>query len=268
MKRKIRKAGFLSPDNIMATFVLAGLPLPKYFNFVWSLKDDKQITMAAIKSKHLMEEKRSKPAPKKTPEEEGDEVTAMIVTSRRPVQENNSKMVSQSPKPFFMHKRYVICFAFGEKCHKQANCPRFEAERGERSNQEKNRRQEANQAQTVRVDNREKEDRILHVANVLKTSPRRPYFLLDSGASGHMSSDLGLFRNFRRIQDEASVADGIKVKVEVVGDVTLEMSKSCGGYIVTLTNVLYVPSLEDNLISLRTLEEKGTSFREGMAGLT
>jgi len=113
------------------------------------------------------------------------------------------------------------------------------------------------------VDNRE-EYRILHVARVLKTSSRRPYFLLDSGASDHMSSDLRLFRNFRRIQDEASVADGMKVKVEGVGDVTLEMSESCGGYVITLTNVLYVPSLEDNLISLGTLEEKGMSFRGGM----
>jgi len=138
MERKIRKAGFLLPDNIIATFVLAGLPLPKHDNFVRSLEDDGQITMAAVKSKLLMEEKRSKPASKKMPYEEGDEVSAMKVTSRRPVQGNNGKMASQSQKPFFKHKRYVICFACGEKGHIQANCPRFEAEReGERRNQEK-----------------------------------------------------------------------------------------------------------------------------------
>jgi len=74
-----------------------------------------------------------------------------------------------------------MCFACGEKGHIQANCPRLEAEReGERRNQEKIWRQEAKQAQAVRVDNREREYRILHVARVLKTSSRRPYFLLDS----------------------------------------------------------------------------------------
>jgi hypothetical protein len=50
------------------------------------------------------------------------------------------------------------------------------------------------------------------------------------------------------------VADGCEVKVEVIGTLPLFLH---GGFILNLNNVLYIPSLRRNLISIASLEDDG-----------
>ena len=50
---------------------------------------------------------------------------------------------------------------------------------------------------------------------------------------------------------------GSSVKIEGIGKITIPMSEENGGKDITLSEVLYVPELEDNLISEGQLEEKG-----------
>jgi hypothetical protein len=50
------------------------------------------------------------------------------------------------------------------------------------------------------------------------------------------------------------VANGIKAEVEVIGELPLELNN---GFVLKLTDVLYVPSLRRNLISVSRLDDDG-----------
>ncbi|XP_015167311.1 uncharacterized protein [Solanum tuberosum] len=73
-------------------------------------------------------------------------------------------------------------------------------------------------------------------------------WILDSGASNHMTFNMSLLHNITLLPYPLLVAlpNGYKVKVTQVGSVTL-------GPMINLDKVLYVPSFKYNLISIHTL---------------
>ena len=72
---------------------------------------------------------------------------------------------------------------------------------------------------------------------------------LDSGASYHMTHNLGCLHNIHKHQEIISFADGGTVKSKYIGTFT--------GYInenkITLKNVLYIPSFKRSLMSIYQL---------------
>jgi transposase InsO family protein len=90
-------------------------------------------------------------------------------------------------------------------------------------------------------------------------------WLVDSGASHHMCSNLGSFSHLGEVGDVKGIrtGSGELLAVKGVGVVPL---KGKDGYMVTLTGVLYVPGLTANLMSCSTLDAKGikTSFGGGV----
>jgi hypothetical protein len=79
---------------------------------------------------------------------------------------------------------------------------------------------------------------------------------IDSGATVHVTNSLHGFLGMRTTRGERNlkVADGRKVKVEAIGTLPLVLH---GGFTLILNNVLYVPSLQRNLISVSLLEDDG-----------
>jgi hypothetical protein len=80
---------------------------------------------------------------------------------------------------------------------------------------------------------------------------------IDSGATIHVINSLqGL--SMRRTQPRGEriirVANGEEVKVEAIGELPLEIS---GDFTVYLHDVLYVPSMRKNLISVSCLDHDG-----------
>jgi len=86
-------------------------------------------------------------------------------------------------------------------------------------------------------------------------------WILDSGASHHMSSHRILFRNYRECETHVHIANGSKMIATSIGDIWL-MAKAARGEWndVQLQNVLYVPELgPQNLVSVRSIQQAGAS---------
>jgi hypothetical protein len=80
---------------------------------------------------------------------------------------------------------------------------------------------------------------------------------IDLGATIHVANLLQGFRSTRttqRSERQIKVANGAQANVEAVGDVHLELDT---GFIMILRDVLYVPSLQRNLISVSHLDNDG-----------
>jgi hypothetical protein len=73
---------------------------------------------------------------------------------------------------------------------------------------------------------------------------------IDSGATIHVANSLQVFytrRTLRRGERSIRVANDVDAEVEAIGELPLELNNS---FILRLHNILYVPSLSRNLISI------------------
>lgn len=81
----------------------------------------------------------------------------------------------------------------------------------------------------------------------------------DSGASCHMRHQIGKFENVSNTEGkEIFLADRGLVMAEGVGTVKLQFLREDGRSMnVTISDVLFVPEIDENLISISKLTEKG-----------
>src|SRR3954469_21268919 len=78
---------------------------------------------------------------------------------------------------------------------------------------------------------------------------------IDSGGTVHVANSLHGFHSTRTIQRSErriEVANGVQADIEAVGDISFELAS---GFKLVLTDVLYVPSLHGNLISVSRLDK-------------
>jgi hypothetical protein len=61
-------------------------------------------------------------------------------------------------------------------------------------------------------------------------------------------------RTLQRGERTIRIANGVEAEVEAIGDLSLELDD---GFVLKLSDVLYVPSLRRNLISLSRLDDDG-----------
>ena len=84
-------------------------------------------------------------------------------------------------------------------------------------------------------------------------SIKKSTWWIDLGATVHVANSLQGFRSTRttqRSERHVKVANGVRADVEAVGDLSLELAD---GFTLLLRDVLYVPSLQRNLISVSCL---------------
>lgn len=90
---------------------------------------------------------------------------------------------------------------------------------------------------------------------------------LDSGATSHMTHDKSLFTRVNDVNDiEVKMADGNFVKVKGKGTVRVETTnKNCFFKYINISNVLLVPKITENLLSISAFERKGfqVTFKDG-----
>jgi hypothetical protein len=80
---------------------------------------------------------------------------------------------------------------------------------------------------------------------------------IDSGATIYVANSLQGFRSMRTMQRRErciKVTNGVQADVEAVGDLSLELAD---GFVLLLRDVLYVPTLQRNLISVSCLDNDG-----------
>ena len=88
-------------------------------------------------------------------------------------------------------------------------------------------------------------------------------WVVDSGATTHMTWDKGVFVTFAALQDMPSVSlgDGRTVKAEGKGSVRLRVSNNNDAEcVIRLSSVLLVPDLSCNLFSVRDITDKGNKM--------
>lgn len=91
----------------------------------------------------------------------------------------------------------------------------------------------------------------------------------DSGATEHMSFCKSLFKNFVQYSEDkysVRIGDGTRIDVRGYGDIDVKVNYSNGtSKTYTVTNVLYVPKLRKNLLSIMKTTERGikVTFTEG-----
>ena len=79
---------------------------------------------------------------------------------------------------------------------------------------------------------------------------------IDSGATVHVANSLQRFHMKRTLpkgERSIRVANGLEVGVDAIGDIALELDD---GFILFLRNVLFVPSMRRNLISILCLDDE------------
>jgi hypothetical protein len=80
---------------------------------------------------------------------------------------------------------------------------------------------------------------------------------IDLSATIHVANSLQGFHTRRTLQRgeiHNKVANGVKAEVETIGELPLELND---GFVLKLTDVLYVPSLRRNLIGVSRLDDDG-----------
>ncbi|PHT34013.1 hypothetical protein CQW23_25813 [Capsicum baccatum] len=79
---------------------------------------------------------------------------------------------------------------------------------------------------------------------------------MDSGATRHVCANKELFSAFTpaQVEEKIYMENSVTIKVEGTGKVCLKMTS---GKVLTLNNVLYVPELRKNLISVSLLDKNG-----------
>ena len=78
-------------------------------------------------------------------------------------------------------------------------------------------------------------------------------WVLDSGATRHMTPDESIFVTIRWINTSVTVVSGEMLKAQAIGEVRFDL----GGQIINMKNVLLVPGLDANLLSISALNRRG-----------
>ena len=182
-----------------------------------------------------------------------------------------------NPKPPRQYRNQGECFNCGKKGHikkwcfakgggKEGQAPWLQEKRQVPWQQERVKQNQGNRV----IKSNDKAFTLaakVHQAGKVKDEDLKYTWILDSGASAHMSGELELFETLdeRDSTGKIEVANGDKLNIEGIGKVAVYF----GGSKVTITDVLFVPGLQVNLLSVSTLAKKGveTLFKGKMAHL-
>ena len=158
---------------------------------------------------------------------------------------------AEGEKAFISRKPYgrsFRCHECGVEGHLRRNCPNLKA-----------RREGTSYAATKNIE----EEEIVLAAETgdisIRPSSLKNGFLLDSAATQHMCHDRTLFCNMKRsAEKKVLVGDGKTLDVRGQGDVILKVDTGNGATTrCRLKNVLYVPNLSHNLLSVSKISIGG-----------
>ena len=99
-----------------------------------------------------------------------------------------------------------------------------------------------------------KEEFCLHVNDSdHKNIDSRIKWLIDSGCSAHMTSNKNILYNLRPYSGSITIANGKHINVSEIGTCNIKVN----GVILKLKNVLYVPEIMENIISVKEIINEG-----------
>lgn len=246
----LRGSGKPLDDEEVVAVLLVSLP-ESYSGLVTALegRDEKDLSVEYVTGKILDEHQRRAEASVSNGNSNGDSEVAMRSTSsvKDSHRHNKNKSVfrgGKSEKNNKGRKETRSCFYCNKPGHLKGDCRKYKAMLEARTTNEETAR--------TSVEN----DRFI----AFKTSvcaDNLTGWCVDSGASSHMTNDKRFFSSIRTMKSSVSTADGSKVSVEGVGEGHLLCAIPGGKQKVKLKGVLYVPELDDSLMSVKCIAEKG-----------
>ncbi|UYV74187.1 hypothetical protein LAZ67_11002345 [Cordylochernes scorpioides] len=264
--RKLAKCHHGFGDGELALIMLLGLPM-SYEPLILSLEQqEEKLSTSVVKSGLLLEEKRQNQ--RKIPQEDSNSAFAVRREEdacKSPCQERN-KFKYDQPRNYqntwtegkrenYNYSRQIRCFSCGKLGHIARNC-RF-ANSSRRTNEG-----------MLKQSTLDLTHKVLF-ANNFKNNNSQNIWFLDSGATEHMTSNRLKMTNTKSISTSVEMANNEKIKVSEMGDVTIKLGHEYGGETLFLENVLYVPELDGNILSVERIEERGNKvlFQNGKASV-
>lgn len=253
LHQKLKDIGKDLGDDFAACMMLGGLP-PEYEPMRMALESlpESEINTQNIKAKILLKVKWDNAGTKT------DEVG--LYSSN-----NNKRVYSQGPKPNTRNSNgrfsNVRCYRCNKRGHisKQCTLP---------DTRSRNRHQ-ANQVSHDDDDDysNEEEDQVAAFAFVglsAKYGASPDDWIIDSGASRHMCNDRSCFVSMRKSSlVHITVANREKIYVKGEGDIIIQLRD---GTKIKLLNVLFVPDIAANLISVSEVNDRGYSTNFSSSG--
>lgn len=143
-----------------------------------------------------------------------------------------------------VRKDEIVCYFCKNKGHLKRNCPKF---------LEWVQKKETKNEQKANLTESKPDNQFLFVTSVSDG------WILDSGATCHIASNKDRFTEFNANHRETVfVANGQKTITAGKGTVCVDFVNKKGHIVsVKIENVLYVPSIKGNLISVKRLADKG-----------
>ena len=244
------------PDHMLAAIMLAGLP-DKFRPFVMTFESSTtKITTDLVKNKILQEIKWSSGNKNHFPASY-DEISGFYSTHQYTSRLSSSQNINPRGhrgrgrgRGNQTRNRCYQCNKFGNFGR---DCPEGTGS-GARANAA-----DAN----YRYEDEEAEDIVCCgfttlVADSGLSGPAESDWILDSGASCHMSNDQNKMCKIQKAEiRRVTVANSEKLPVELKGEIILPIDTSEGSKKVRLSNVLYVPNLSSNLVSVGTITDQG-----------
>lgn len=257
------------PDPIIAGLYLKGLRHDKKYEvFIRSLEMGTSFKAADIRAKLILEEmrlnacepeetaialkanakKKFKPKLQKPTEMKNRETSNLPKSSANYVQSSAQPSGSQPSGGFYkssggFNKKTTRCFCCGDLGHIAKFCPNAEEDEGK-----------PKVVAQGKVANREY--KALR-ASVTQSVVGQGLWLLDGGASDHMTPKRELLTDYIPMCGEVSIGDDSLLKIAGKGKLLLRVSDECGGFDLHFSEVLHVPELAENLLSQGQLDSKG-----------
>lgn len=234
MRRSLAEIGEEQSERLYQVHLIRSLP-KEYYSILelWELTHKDMQTTSNLVSRLLKKETDLKAI--------GDDDEQAMAMRRPQSRQYNSNMSYEERKRIVEErKKTTRCNNCGQRGHWAAECSA-------------NRRQTAN---------------VITEVNFQMGGEWKDQWLLDSGATSHMSSKMEWFSELEMYKQPSKcmAGDGFGLKVIGEGKIRARAKTDMGYIIITLNKVLYIPELASNLISVGAAAQQGieTIFKKDL----